>query len=95
MGDTSDNVHYRYAVGSGSRAACPAGYPNRMVALRMTIQFKYTGNGNDVALSSDMMSGTTDGRSLHGDFWNTWDQATFNRLISSCVNTSGSVSICG
>lgn len=84
VGDTRDNAHYRYPVGS----TCPAGFPNKMVALRETIQFQYTGPGTDVRLASDPMAMTTDGRSMHADFWNTWVQSDFDRMVSVCVRGS-------
>ena len=64
-----------------------------MTELRETIQFAYTGNGADVALSSDEHAGTTDGRSLHGDFWNTWMQPEFERFVRECINSKANYSV--
>jgi len=85
VGDTSDNANYAYPVGT----ACPAGFPNRMVALRETIQFVYTGNGKDVELSSDAPMGVTDGLSMHADFWNAWDPAGLQSMVVNCVSGTG------
>jgi hypothetical protein len=82
VGNTSDNAHYAYPV----RGACPAGFPNKMVGLRETVQFKYVGNGTDIGLSSDEHAGKTDGMSLHADFWNTWMQPEFERFVKECVS---------
>jgi hypothetical protein len=89
VGDTRDNAHYAYPV----RGACPAAFPVKMVGLRETVQFKYVGNGTDVELSSDHHAGTTDGRSLHGDFWNTWMQPEFERYVKECVSGTVTYSV--
>jgi hypothetical protein len=85
VGDTSDNAHYAYPV----RKVCPAGFPNKMVGLRETLQFTYVGDGTDVALASDAMMGTSDGRSLHADFWNGWQQDKFVAFAKQCVQGIG------
>ncbi|HET8601148.1 MAG TPA: DUF1996 domain-containing protein, partial [Segeticoccus sp.] len=41
VGDTNDNKHFAYRNGG----ACPAGFPHKMVSLRETVQFHYTGTG--------------------------------------------------
>lgn len=82
VGDTSDNKHFAYRVGT----TCPAGFPVKTVQLRETIMFAYTGKGNDVMLTSDHERGTTDGKSMHADFWNTWDPAGFATMVRNCVN---------
>jgi hypothetical protein len=85
MGDTTDNEHFAYRVGN----ACPPGFPVKTVMLRETIQFQYNGRGDDVELSSDMMMGTSDGQSMHADFWNTWDPAGFASMVRNCVTPGG------
>jgi len=85
VGDTQDTAHYAYPVGK----ACPAGFPHEMVGLKETIQFAYVGAGTDVAVSSDKMMGTSDGLSLHGDFWNAWNQAKFEAFVKQCVQGVG------
>lgn len=42
--------------------------------------------GTDLVLSSDRPAGTTDGRSMHADFWNTWVQAGFVTMVRDCIN---------
>ncbi|HEY7721800.1 MAG TPA: DUF1996 domain-containing protein [Pedococcus sp.] len=83
MGDTRDNAHFAYRLNS---TTCPPGFPVKVVELRMTIQFAYTGNGTDLALSSDGPMRTTDGRSMHADFWNTWVQSGFTTMVRDCIN---------
>jgi hypothetical protein len=92
VGDTRDNAHFAYPVGK----SCPAGFPVKTVALRETLQFPYTGKGNDLELSSDAMMNMTDGMSLHGDFWNAWVPSGMSTMVKSCVNsTSGPATVCG
>ena len=85
VGDTSDNEHFAYRVGG----ACPSGFPIKTVALRETLGFAYTGKGDDVTLSSDQMMGTTDGQSLHADFWNAWEPAGLASMVRNCINPGG------
>ena len=85
VGNTTDNAHYAYPV----KNACPSAFPNRMVQLRETIQFQYTGNGTDVELSSDPMTGKTDGQSMHADFWNAWVQSGLQSMVAHCVTPGG------
>jgi Domain of unknown function (DUF1996) len=85
VGDTRDDEHFAYRVGK----SCPPGFPVKTVALRETIQFAYTGKGADVELSSDAMMGTSDGQSLHGDFWNAWEPAGFASMVRNCINPGG------
>jgi len=81
-GRTADNRHYAYRSSSGT---CPRAFPHRMVELRVTIGFDYTGPGSNLMLTSDHEAGTTQGRSLHADFWNTWEQAGFERMVGNCI----------
>ncbi len=87
VGNTTDNVNYAYSSKKKGVVSCPSGFPNKMISLRETLQFQYVGAGTDVELTSDHEKMTTDGRSAHGDFWNTWQQADFQRLVTACINT--------
>ena len=83
VGNTNDNAHFAYRLDNRN---CPPGFPVKTVELRMTIQYQYTGKGADLMLSSDHMANTTDGRSMHADFWNTWVQAGFVTMVHDCIN---------
>jgi hypothetical protein len=85
VGNTKDNAHFAYRY----RDTCPVGFPYKVVELRLTIQYAYTGAGHDLALSSDRHLGTTDGQSMHADFWNTWVPAGFASMVTNCVNPGG------
>lgn len=86
VGDTRDNADFVYP---SSKTACPVSHPVEVTQLRQTIQYAYFGagaDGSDVALDSD--HGALPGTSMHGDFWNTWDQAGFEDFVARCVQTS-------
>ena len=89
VGNTSDNANYAYSVKKKKVVSCPAGFPYKMISLRETIQFNYTGKGADLELSSDAMMGKTDGASAHGDFWNTWQPAALASLVKNCISGTG------
>lgn len=94
VGNTNDNALFAYRLDSRN---CPAGFPVKTVALRITIQFQYTGRGTDLMLSSDHMANTTDGRSLHADFWNAWVQTGFQTMVRNCINPglNRTAALCG
>jgi hypothetical protein len=85
VGDTTDNKNFAYESGG----ACPSGFPIKVVALRETISYQYTGHGTDLELSSDAEHGTTDGQSLHADFFNAWDTAGMASMVKNCVSGTG------
>ena len=94
-GDTRDNADFTYPT---NKTACPATHPIEVVQLRETIQYVYTGNGSDVALTSDAhaMPGMPDmavmpgmaGTSFHVDFWNTWQPGALKDYVARCVQTA-------
>lgn len=79
-GDTRDNADFVYPT---NKTACPSSHPIEVVQLRETIQYLYTGDGTDVALTSDHDAPA--GSSFHVDFWNTWDAAGFAAFVRQCV----------
>ncbi len=85
VGNTKDDSHFAYRY----RDTCPAAFPTKVVELRLTIQYDYIGKGTDLALSSDRHMGTTDGQSLHADFWNTWVQTGFASMVANCITPGG------
>ena len=89
VGDTRDNPkdspQFVYPT---NKTACPDSHPVEVTQLRQTIQYEYAGPGNDgsnVALDSD--DGAPNGSTMHGDFWNSWDQAAFESFVQRCVQT--------
>ena len=66
-----------------SGQTCPASHPVEVPHL--TEVFRYTVMGSwpmDYSLSSGSFA------SGHADFWNTWNQAALERLVSECLNAS-------
>jgi hypothetical protein len=54
---------------------------------RLTLVVRYpVHDARGYGLSSDAGSGVTDGRSMHADFWNTWQQAELQAEIDVCIN---------
>lgn len=94
VGDTRDNAQWAYPTRASGGWACPTSHPVKTIALRETIQFAYVGAGNDVALSSDLMAGTTDGVTMHGDFWQAFQPGSLEDLTEQCINTSGPDRVC-
>lgn len=97
VGDTRDNKHWAYKVRGKSGWTCPSGFPHRMIELRETIQYAYTGSGANLKLTSDAMHDTSDGRSLHADFWNTWKRPGLRSVVRNCIHRRGhyTASQCG
>lgn len=90
-GNTSDNADWAYKIRDQKTHewTCPAGFSHHMIELRETIQYAYTGNGADLILSSDPMENTSEGRSMHGDFWNTWEMNGFESMVQNCIHPGG------
>lgn len=96
VGDTRDNAHFAYPD-QRMGGACPAGFPIKTTELRETFSWEYRGTGQDVALVSDkMVPGAKPGQTLHSDYWNTWVQSGFEKMVADCVNSNrGSAAECG
>jgi Domain of unknown function (DUF1996) len=62
---------------------CPSSHPVRIPRIRFNIAWNIK-NGKGTYLSSD--HGVPGGTSLHGDFWNTWDQAILQDAVTTCIN---------
>jgi Domain of unknown function (DUF1996) len=83
-GMRTDSSDHRSHVVHPSRG-CPPGFDTRLPRLAIHFTFAAPG-GPGYNLSSDAMFGTSAGRSLHADFWNTWDQTVLERLVATCLN---------
>ncbi|KIF69173.1 hypothetical protein HY68_12135 [Streptomyces sp. AcH 505] len=80
--DTPDHkAHMAYPVASGNNQnVCPADHP---VALPM-IEFKMAWPVNGDTSKLRLASGA--GFSFHYDFFNGWDNATLNAMVTHCIN---------
>lgn len=84
-GSNTDSADHRSHVVYPIGGSCPKSYPVRIPRIGIHISYGLT-DGTGYYLSSDMASGTSDGRSLHADFWNTWDQPTLEQEVAGCIN---------
>jgi hypothetical protein len=84
--DSADHhSHLAYPVAK----TCPADHPVRVPRLAVHVVYDlYDGTGAE--LSSDVMAGAPAGSTVHADFWNTWDQATLEHLVDTCIDTGPS-----
>ncbi len=73
--------HMAYPTGKG----CPSGFPVRIPKIVFHINYGIH-DGTGYTLMSDSGMGMSDGRSLHADFWNAWDQAALQQAVASCLN---------
>jgi hypothetical protein len=84
--DSSDHrSHMAYPTGRG----CPRGFSTRVPKLVIHVRYPVS-NGEGYWLSSDAGFHTTNGMSLHADFFMAWNQTTFTQLVQSCLNGVGS-----
>ena len=71
-----DSAHLRYPTGG----RCPAGFPHALPRLILRLEYPVGRAGGTITLAS---GGPW---TAHGDFWNTWDQARLERLVSACLD---------
>lgn len=84
-GMSTDSADHRSHVVYPVSGVCPAGHPVKLPRLSIHIHYPVT-DARGYYLSSDAEKGVTDGRSLHADLWNTWNQSILERLVAVCVN---------
>jgi hypothetical protein len=78
--DSADHrAHMTYSTKSGG---CPSTHPIAVPAVSIVLVYPIT-DGRTISLSSGSAS------TLHGDFWNTWDQAALESFTSTCIGGSG------
>ncbi len=87
VGDTQDTAHYAYPVAK----KCPLANPIGIMQLKETVQYQYVGDPSLLVLSSDVADGTSQGRSLHGDFLNGWDPSGLQAEDDNCVVPSKNI----
>jgi Domain of unknown function (DUF1996) len=72
-----------------SSGVCPAGFTHLMPRLIIRVEYAQS-DPSAITLSS----GAT--YTLHGDFWNAWDQTALSSLVSRCLAANGGVGVdCG
>lgn len=76
VGRGNDTSHVVYP----SSYRCPASNPIALPRLIMRLEYPVGRSSAGITLAS----GPT--YTIHGDFWNTWDQAVLQRLVVDCLN---------
>ena len=61
---------------------CPADHPVALPRLIMRLEYPVGTRSSGIELSSGPYY------TIHGDFWNTWDQQQLENLVQSCLNQS-------
>jgi len=69
----------------GTRKCSDPSYPIPVPTLTINANFPMPTTQGQVALSSDEPSDPP-GSTMHSDFWNTWNQAELERLVTQCIN---------
>jgi hypothetical protein len=59
---------------------CPASHPVTLPALTLLLRYPVAPAVGTITLASG------NAFSAHGDFWNTWDPATVDRFVQTCLN---------
>jgi hypothetical protein len=73
----NDTVHVVYP----HSYRCPAKYPTALPRVILRLEYPVGPTTGTITLGS----GAT--YTVHGDFWNTWQQTRLNRLVADCLNT--------
>ncbi len=79
-GISLDSPDHQSHVAWSSSGRCPATHPVHIAEV--TIRLEWVVGPTTGAIS--LASGPT--YTIHGDFWNTWDQAALDNLTATCVN---------
>jgi hypothetical protein len=85
VNDTSHMAWPRNKIGASS-GDCPSTNPIRLPAVSLNIRYRVPVQGKDLS--------SGDASTMHGDFWNTWDQDILERHVNRCLNQGAGVD-CG
>ena len=96
VGNTSDNAHYAFPTRTSKGWACQAPFIHEMPQLRETIQYPNPNKApvQYLGVTSDPMMGGHNGSSMHGDFFNAWDQAGLEDMLDKCVRRNTGAALC-
>jgi hypothetical protein len=84
----SDNPHFAYASPM-EFGSCPAAFPRAIPQLSEKFKYNVGNNSaNVIQLSADpgMNMGLMPTYTIHADFWNTWQPAALQYLVTNCIN---------
>jgi Domain of unknown function (DUF1996) len=74
--------HMAFPVSAASGYVCPKDHPVPIPRVIVRIEYPIGTDPSGVSLSSGKTF------TVHGDFWNTWDQPTLARLTATCLNAN-------
>ena len=77
--DSPDHISH---MAWSSQGRCPASHPKLIPEVTIRLEWVVGVTTGDISLAS----GAT--HTIHGDFWNTWDQPTLDGLITNCINAN-------
>lgn len=80
-GRNVDSADHRSHMAYNSAGTCPASHPVPVPRLRLGFHYAGSDGGADATLSSGSAA------TAHADFFNTWNQAELERLVTRCLNT--------
>lgn len=80
--------HMAYPDGGECKGRFPVTLPKLILHIRYPVH-----DGRGLSLVSDQSEGTSDGMSLHADFWNVWQQDALEGFVSSCINAGKTCSL--
>ncbi len=72
----NDTVHLKFPAKGG---ICPSGFTHALPRVIMRLEYPVGFDTGDITFSSGPLY------TIHGDFWNTWNQAGLAQLVRDCV----------
>ena len=82
-GEHTDSRDHMSHMADASGEGCPRSHPVRVPAITMVLRYP-------VQLSPEYTLSSGRLRSLHADYWNTWDQSELEDLTARCLNDPSS-----
>jgi hypothetical protein len=79
-GTDLDSADHQSHMAYPSSGKCPTSHP--VAVPRLIMRFEYPVGTS----SAGLMLSSGPPYTIHGDFWNTWDQATLAQLVQDCLN---------
>jgi len=77
--------HMAYSRSRDGKVRCPRSHPRSVPVLTMNVIFPIPATPGRVTLACDEAS-PCGASTMHADFWNTWNQAGLQHLVTRCIN---------